>query len=153
MIEQIGKIISNGHAYAVEGDVYFDVRSLNEYGTLSGRKQEDNRAGERVVVDERKKDPADFALWKAKKDGEPYWESPWGQVSPSPILRGGRPQSASAAAPTTAAAITATGSLQDPAEFVAADSPIVSVGAVEVNEIRPSQKSSQFVRRLREELA
>lgn len=101
MIEQIGKIISNGHAYAVEGDVYFDVRSLNEYGTLSGRKQEDNRAGERVVVDERKKDPADFALWKAKKDGEPYWESPWGQVSPSFILRGGRTQSAPAAAPTT----------------------------------------------------
>ena len=80
MIEQIGKIIDNGHAYAVDGDVYFSVPSLDGYGSLSGRKMEDNRAGERVEVDSRKRDPADFALWKAKKEGEPFWESPWGQV-------------------------------------------------------------------------
>ena len=80
MIEQIGKIIDNGHAYAVDGDVYFSVPSLDGYGSLSGRKMEDNRAGERVEVDSRKRDPADFALWKAKKEGEPFWESPWGEV-------------------------------------------------------------------------
>ena len=63
------------------------------------------------------------------------------------------PAAAAAAAAAASTAISTIDSLQDPAEFVAADSPIVSVGAVEVNEIRPSQKSSQFVRRLREELA
>ncbi|QDZ23563.1 cysteine--tRNA ligase [Chloropicon primus] len=82
MIEQISRIIDNGHGYVVDGDVYFSVPSLGDYGSLSGRKQDDNRAGERVTVDERKRDPADFALWKAKKEGEPFWESPWGQGRP-----------------------------------------------------------------------
>lgn len=58
------QIITNGCAYAVNGDVFFSVDSFPEYGRLSGRKLEDNRAGERVEVDARKRNPADFALWK-----------------------------------------------------------------------------------------
>lgn len=60
------QIISNGCAYPVDGDVYFSVDSYPNYGRLSGRKLEDNRAGERVAVDTRKKNPADFALWKVR---------------------------------------------------------------------------------------
>ncbi|KAI8476396.1 MAG: cysteinyl-tRNA synthetase [Monoraphidium minutum] len=83
MVATIQKIIDNGHAYAVDsGDVFFDVASLPGYGRLSGRSQEDNRAGERVAVDGRKRSPADFALWKAAKAGEPSWESPWGAGRP-----------------------------------------------------------------------
>ncbi|KAL6601586.1 hypothetical protein ACP70R_044806 [Stipagrostis hirtigluma subsp. patula] len=66
----------------VGGDVYFSVDNFPQYGELSGRKLDDNRAGERVAVDERKKNPADFALWKAAKDGEPWWDSPWGPGRP-----------------------------------------------------------------------
>nr|GMD21958.1 cysteine--tRNA ligase 2, cytoplasmic isoform X1 [Ipomoea batatas] len=76
------QIMSNGCAYTVEGDVYFSVDKFPEYGKLSGRKLEDNRAGERVAVDSRKRNPADFALWKAAKPGEPSWESPWGLGRP-----------------------------------------------------------------------
>jgi cysteinyl-tRNA synthetase len=82
MIESIQKIIDHGHGYAVGSDVFFDVPSLPGYGSLSGRNQEDNRAGERVAVDERKRGPADFALWKAAKPGEPTWDSPWGPGRP-----------------------------------------------------------------------
>ncbi|KAF5828699.1 cysteinyl-tRNA synthetase [Dunaliella salina] len=82
MIETIERIIANGHGYAVGADVFFDVESLPGYGKLSGRHQEDNRAGERVAVDERKRSPADFALWKAAKPGEPAWPSPWGEGRP-----------------------------------------------------------------------
>ncbi|CAM8950762.1 unnamed protein product [Rhodiola kirilowii] len=80
--EMITKIIDNGIAYTVEGDVYFAVEKFPEYGRLSGRKLEDNRAGERVAIDSRKRNPADFALWKAAKPGEPSWESPWGPGRP-----------------------------------------------------------------------
>jgi hypothetical protein len=142
MVATIERIIANGHAYAVGGDVFFDVASLPGYGRLSGRSQasgnalcgergrrraappaglpcrcrsaakhvwawrrvlrvpspfgpqltccqpslpllqEDNRAGERVAVDERKRGAADFALWKAAKPGEPTWDSPWGAGRP-----------------------------------------------------------------------
>jgi len=82
MLDAIQRIIDHGHAYAVDGDVYFDVASLPGYGKLSGRSQEDNRAGERVAVDGRKRGPADFALWKAAKPGEPTWDSPWGPGRP-----------------------------------------------------------------------
>lgn len=75
-------LIDNGHAYAVDGDVYYAVDSFPEYGKLSGTKIEDLRAGERVAIDERKKNPADFALWKSAKPGEPTWGSPWGPGRP-----------------------------------------------------------------------
>nr|GMC75757.1 cysteine--tRNA ligase 2, cytoplasmic isoform X1 [Ipomoea batatas] len=80
--EMIAQIMNNGCAYTVDGDVYFSVDKFPEYGKLSGRKLEDNRAGERVAVDSRKRNPADFALWKAAKPGEPSWESPWGLGRP-----------------------------------------------------------------------
>jgi cysteinyl-tRNA synthetase len=76
------RLIEKGYAYSADGDVYFSVDSLPEYGSLSGRKLEDNRAGERVAVDTRKQNPADFALWKAAKPGEPTWDSPWGAGRP-----------------------------------------------------------------------
>ncbi|VAI35828.1 unnamed protein product [Triticum turgidum subsp. durum] len=82
IVTMIKQIIDNGCAYVVSGDVYFSVDNFPEYGKLSGRKLDDNRAGERVAVDERKKNPADFALWKAAKDGEPWWDSPWGPGRP-----------------------------------------------------------------------
>lgn len=82
MIELIETLIEKGHAYAVEGDVYFDVRSYPPYGKLSGRKLEDLMSGARVDVDERKKDAFDFALWKSAKPGEPSWDSPWGAGRP-----------------------------------------------------------------------
>lgn len=82
MIELIEDLIERGHAYAIDGDVYFSVRSYPEYGKLSGRNLEDMRSGARVGVDERKKDPLDFALWKSAKPGEPKWDSPWGEGRP-----------------------------------------------------------------------
>ncbi|GAB4840317.1 hypothetical protein Ancab_021084 [Ancistrocladus abbreviatus] len=80
--DMIAQIIKNDCAYAVDGDVYFSVDKFSSYGKLSGRKSEDNRAGERVAVDSRKRNPADFALWKAAKPGEPSWDSPWGPGRP-----------------------------------------------------------------------
>lgn len=82
IIDMIKKILDNGCAYQIDGDVYFSVDKFPEYGQLSGRKLEDNRAGERVAVNSRKKNPADFALWKSAKEGEPFWESPWGPGRP-----------------------------------------------------------------------
>ena len=82
MLEMVSTLIERGHAYEVEGDVYFDVPSFKEYGKLSGKDLESLQSGARVDVDERKKSPADFALWKAAKRGEPSWESPWGQGRP-----------------------------------------------------------------------
>ncbi|MDH5546965.1 MAG: cysteine--tRNA ligase [Gammaproteobacteria bacterium] len=83
ILEMIEALISNGHAYAAKnGDVYYDVSKFENYGKLSGRNLEEDRAGARVEVDEAKDDAMDFVLWKAAKPGEPNWESPWGQGRP-----------------------------------------------------------------------
>ncbi|OEL19058.1 Cysteine--tRNA ligase, chloroplastic/mitochondrial [Dichanthelium oligosanthes] len=82
IIELITKIMENGKAYAMEGDVYFSVDSFPEYLSLSGRKLDQNQAGARVAFDTRKRNPADFALWKGAKEGEPFWDSPWGRGRP-----------------------------------------------------------------------
>lgn len=82
MIELVQRLIDRGHAYEVDGDVYFSVRSFSKYGELSGRNIDDLQSGARVDVDERKRDPLDFALWKAAKPGEPHWTSPWGEGRP-----------------------------------------------------------------------
>lgn len=82
MIQDIQAIIDKGFAYEVEGDVYFNVPAYRAYGQLSHREMDEQEAGARVAVDERKKSPADFALWKAAKPGEPSWPSPWGQGRP-----------------------------------------------------------------------
>ncbi len=79
----IERLVANGHAYAADnGDVYFAVSSFPGYGKLSGKDPGDLRAGARVEVGEAKRDPLDFALWKAAKPGEPDWESPWGRGRP-----------------------------------------------------------------------
>ena len=82
MIALIERLIQRGVAYQVEGDVYFEVRRFPGYGKLSGKNLEELQAGARVEVDERKRDPLDFALWKATKPGEPSWKSPWGDGRP-----------------------------------------------------------------------
>jgi cysteinyl-tRNA synthetase len=82
MLELIAALIESDHAYYVDGDVYFSVRSFPQYGRLSGRDIEQMQSGARVEVDQRKHDPLDFALWKAAKPGEPFWESPWGNGRP-----------------------------------------------------------------------
>jgi hypothetical protein len=85
IIDMTSRLVEKGHAYETgDGDVYFAVDSLPSYGALSGRKPEDNRAGgsDRVAVDAKKRNPADFALWKAAKPGEPTWASPWGEGRP-----------------------------------------------------------------------
>jgi cysteinyl-tRNA synthetase len=76
------RLIERGKAYAVDGDVYFEVSTFGPYGKLSGQTIDDLCAGARVDVDERKRAPADFALWKAAKPGEPSWDSPWGKGRP-----------------------------------------------------------------------
>jgi cysteinyl-tRNA synthetase len=75
-------LVKKGLAYQVEGDVYFEVAKYSEYGRLSKRRLDDMQAGARVDVDERKRHPMDFALWKSSKPGEPSWESPWGAGRP-----------------------------------------------------------------------
>jgi cysteinyl-tRNA synthetase len=82
MIQIIQVLERRGLAYAVEGDVYYAIRRFPEYGKLSHRSLEDLRAGARIEVDERKRDPLDFALWKASRPGEPAWDSPWGPGRP-----------------------------------------------------------------------
>ncbi|MZP30233.1 cysteine--tRNA ligase [Heliobacterium undosum] len=82
IIAMIGALVEKGHAYELDGDVYFSIPSFKDYGKLSGRSLEDLQAGARVDVNERKRHPMDFALWKGAKPGEPSWESPWGQGRP-----------------------------------------------------------------------
>jgi cysteinyl-tRNA synthetase len=82
IIALIRVLIDRGLAYASEGDVYFSVRADESYGKLSGRNPDDLRSGVRIEVGEAKHDPLDFALWKAAKPGEPWWDSPWGPGRP-----------------------------------------------------------------------
>jgi len=82
IISMVEGIIHKGLAYEVKGNVYFDVRRFPGYGRLSGRDLDEMKSGARVDVDDEKKDPLDFALWKAAKPGEPSWNSPWGQGRP-----------------------------------------------------------------------
>ncbi|MEK6589814.1 MAG: cysteine--tRNA ligase [Nitrospinota bacterium] len=82
MIDMIKKLIEKGYAYQSDGDVFFSVRSFSEYGGLSGKNTDELIAGARIEINEKKNDPLDFALWKASKSGEPWWESPWGKGRP-----------------------------------------------------------------------
>ncbi len=82
IIDIVKGLIDKGYAYEVNGNVYFAVEKFSEYGKLSGRDKEEMMAGARVEIDERKKNPLDFALWKKSKEGEPSWESPWGYGRP-----------------------------------------------------------------------
>ena len=82
IIEIVSHLVEKGYAYESNGDVYFRVHKFEDYGKLSHMPIEDLEAGSRVDVSEIKEDPLDFALWKAAKPGEPYWESPWGQGRP-----------------------------------------------------------------------
>ena len=82
IIKFVEKLINLGYAYEVDGDVYFSTNKFETYGKLCGQNLEDLQAGARINVDERKKDPMDFAVWKAQKPGEPAWESPWGMGRP-----------------------------------------------------------------------
>ncbi len=78
----IKKLVDNGHAYVTDGDVMFSVASFKPYGKLSRKKIDELLSGARVEIDEKKRDPLDFALWKAAKPGEPHWGSPWGPGRP-----------------------------------------------------------------------
>ena len=82
IIDMVRVLVDNGHAYVMDGDVYFSVQDFETYGKLSGRSLDDMKAGARVEVDDRKRHPMDFALWKSAKPGEPSWESPWGAGRP-----------------------------------------------------------------------
>lgn len=82
IINMVGELVDKGYAYVVDGDVYYAVEKFDEYGKLSGRNLEDMKAGARIDIDERKRHPMDFALWKSAKPGEPAWGSPWGPGRP-----------------------------------------------------------------------
>jgi cysteinyl-tRNA synthetase len=83
ILAMIGKLIDRGHAYIADnGDIYYDVRSFPDYGRLSGKSIDDLESGARVEPGEAKRDPLDFALWKAAKPDEPAWDSPWGKGRP-----------------------------------------------------------------------
>lgn len=82
IIKFVKELIEKGYAYEVDGDVYFSTKKFNDYGKLSKQNLDELNLGNRVSVDERKKDPMDFAIWKAKKEGEPAWKCPWGEGRP-----------------------------------------------------------------------
>lgn len=82
MIKIIKELEKKGYAYAVDGDVYFEVENYENYAALSHHNVEDLKSGARIDIDERKKSPLDFALWKSAKEGEPFWNSPWGKGRP-----------------------------------------------------------------------
>jgi len=82
IVDFIKKLEKNGFAYNVDGNVFYNVSKFNKYGKLSGKKLDELESGARVDVNEEKKNPLDFALWKKAKEGEPFWESPWGKGRP-----------------------------------------------------------------------
>jgi cysteinyl-tRNA synthetase len=82
MVTLIRQLIARGHAYEAGGEVLFDTASMPDYGMLSGRKLDEQKAGARVAVEAHKKNPADFVLWKLSSEDEPGWESPWGRGRP-----------------------------------------------------------------------
>lgn len=82
IIDIIGTLVDKGYAYAANGDVYFRTLKFNDYGKLSHQPIDDLVSGARIAVGEHKENPLDFALWKGAKEGEPYWESPWGKGRP-----------------------------------------------------------------------
>lgn len=82
MVAIISGLVERGNAYEIDGDVFFAVESFPGYGKLSGRSLDEMTAGARVEVDRRKRHPMDFALWKKSREGEPFWESPWGRGRP-----------------------------------------------------------------------
>ncbi len=82
IIDIVKKLVDNGYAYNVDGNVYFSTKKFKEYGKLSKQPLEELEAGARIEVGDEKKDPMDFALWKKQKEGEPAWESPWGMGRP-----------------------------------------------------------------------
>jgi cysteinyl-tRNA synthetase len=82
IIRVVQRLFEQGHAYEVDGDVFFSVDTFADYGKLSGRRLEDMQAGARVEIDKRKRNPFDFVLWKRAKPGEPTWDSPWGKGRP-----------------------------------------------------------------------
>ena len=82
IIKFVKGLVDKGYAYEVDGDVYFSTKKFEGYGKLSGQNIEDLQSGARISADERKKDPMDFAIWKAQKPGEPAWNSPWGMGRP-----------------------------------------------------------------------
>ena len=82
IIKFVEELIEAGFAYEVDGDVYYSTKKFSDYGKLAGQNLDDLQAGARISVDERKKDPMDFAVWKSQKPGEPAWESPWGLGRP-----------------------------------------------------------------------
>ncbi len=82
ILKLITSLGENGYAYELDGDVYFRVSKDEDYGKLSRRVVDEEQAGARVIVDDRKENPEDFALWKSSKPGEPAWDSPWGKGRP-----------------------------------------------------------------------
>ncbi len=82
IIDVVKKLVDNGYAYEVDGNVYFSAKKFKEYGKLSHQPLDALEAGARIDVNEHKKDPMDFVVWKAQKPGEPAWESPWGMGRP-----------------------------------------------------------------------
>ena len=82
IIDLIKKLEDNGFAYNINGNVFYDVAKFNEYGKLSGKKTDELEVGARIEVNEEKRNPLDFSLWKKAKEGEPSWDSPWGKGRP-----------------------------------------------------------------------
>jgi cysteinyl-tRNA synthetase len=85
IIDMIKKLVESGYAYNINGNVFYNVTKFNGYGKLSGKKTDELESGSRVEVNEEKQNPLDFSLWKKAKEGEPYWESPWGKDVPAGI--------------------------------------------------------------------